>query len=443
MKKDKKKSNWFVVSCVKPSLFSLGFCLSVVLLAQSKTIDMNSVNTSEPILTQYIQSKGASIISFDTSNIKQFWIEPSVLSRKDSFDILLSANNKQLFESVPFKIQLANVKENQDCKVEVISETTDYGFSILNTNSKVLASSIKEESFLNYSIASSVFHLEDTLNLSFSIKFNSKTEKSLSIKTIILSFQNNKNSSFLVSPGKILHTSKDLTTSAKVSDIETNTFSVTGKRTIVFSSKKIKVTTDNSLQSSVSIKNIGENPTTIYVGYAVYNQNKSLLDGKNYPYNKNCEVLNVVSLSESNNTIFVDKYSEWAKNCYLALDAKEDLSDIPNTSLNNGRIQQIQKNEDGHAEITFDKPIQTGIQEGTKVRVHGQGGGYLYTASRTLKPGEEYTFTATMKKDDSILVYSSKGFSKNAYYVVPLILSYSADPNADNTIQISNYSIEY
>ena len=152
--------------------------------------------------------------------------------------------------------------------------------------------------------------------------------------------------------------------------------------------------------------------------------------------------MKVVSHSEASNIIKVDSYSEWSKGCHLALEAKEDMSDIPNNNFA-GIISEIKKLENGQAEIILSKPLKSKLDEGTKVRIHGLDGAYLYTKIKNLQPGEEQTFTSTIKKDDSFLGFSSKAFSRGVYYVVPIILSYSADASKDNTVLISNYSISY
>lgn len=427
---------------MKTSLLSLTFLVPCILFGQNKQIETNPSNTAQ-LLAQFIQSKGAGIISFDASNIKQFWVDNSVVSRKDSFDVLLTGKDTQLLKSVPLKIQLMNVNETQNCKVEVIAETKDFDFSVLNEQSKVLSTSQNEDDFLTYSIKSAVFPLEKTQKLSFNLRFDSKSTDILAIKNIILTFSKNKESSFLASPGKINYSIKDINTSSNVTEANTNSFSANGIRTAIYSSKKI-IISDNTLKSSVTIKNTGDTAANIYVGYRVFAQDATSLDGRNYPFKSNNKVLGVISASEAGNKIIVDGYTEvWEKGCYLALNAKEDMSDIPNVQLVDGKILEIKKLENGQAEITLDKPLQSKIEEGTIVRVHGKSGSYLYSSSITLKPGEEQVFASTIQKDDSFLQYSPQAFSRGVYYVIPLILSYSTDPTQDNLILISNYSIEY
>ena len=282
-----------------------------VLLAQATRVQcVDSGDSNSILLQKYILSKGVNIIVFDESNIKQFWIDNSVLTKDNRINIILSSNTTNGNESVPLRIQLANVNEAQDCKVEVISETEDFGFSVLNNSSKVLSSSKKDNNFLNYSVASTVFHLEDTTELSFKLKFNSKISESLSIIKIILSFSSNKESTFLVSPGTINYSTSTLSTSSTISSSNSKSISVTGKQSAIFSNKKI-ITMANTFVSSVTIKNIGDTETTVYVGYGAYTQDGVWLNARNYPVSD--KVLKVLSSQEGSTSIFVDAYSDWKK----------------------------------------------------------------------------------------------------------------------------------
>ena len=134
---------------------------------------------------------------------------------------------------------------------------------------------------------------------------------------------------------------------------------------------------------------------------------------------------------------------EWSKDCYLCIDAKEDMSDIPNVSFADGKIVDIVKLDDNRAEITLDKPNSSGIKTGTNVRVHGKSGAYLYAYSKTLNPGEECLISSEIQKDETLLQYTSKAFSRGVFCVVPIILSYSTDPSKENTILVEEFTTSY
>ena len=408
-----------------------------------------SKNSDEQLINQYVDAKGPGIISFDASNIKQFWIDNSVVGRTGKFDISLKRNNST-FESVPLKIQLANVYAFQDCKVEVISETPDFSFAVLSNNSKILSNSSKEPDFLNYSIASSVFHLEDTKALSFSLCFTSQKSTALSIKRIIISFSNNSN--YLSSPGVLKVSPNNISLGSlaysgavsvqKISPINDSSFTVAGKW-FEFNSKKRILLSSKPVKYTLKVKNIGDEPTRIYVGYAPYTKEGIRINYNNNLYKSN-KILKVVQSESNSNQVIVDSYPEWTKGCCLALNAKEDLSDFPNFSLVDGKIVEVKKIDNGGAEITLDKPLKNAIEPGTQVRIQSTDGStYLYMNTQTIQPGEEVFFSSTVAKDDNFFEFSSKAFCKETYYVIPIVLSHSDNYNNTNTIQISDYEISY
>ena len=119
------------------------------------------------------------------------------------------------------------------------------------------------------------------------------------------------------------------------------------------------------------------------------------------------------------------------------------MSDVPNATLADGNIIEVNKINDNQAEIILDKPLKDGLKENTKVRIHGFTGAHLYTNTKVLNPGEEITFNSTIKKDEDFLQYSSKAFARGVYYVVPIIISYSTDSNKDNAILIRDFELSY
>ncbi len=422
------------------------FFVSSLIFAQGKNGTKETIrNSNADLLNQFIKAKGSGIIVFDSNNIKQFWIDNSVFAnKKDSFEILLNKKAANLSnESVPLKIQLMNVSEMDDCKIEVLSETNDFNFSVINSNLKTVSSSEKEDSFLNYTIASSVLHLEDVQNLSFSLKFDSNTHNALSINKIILSFTKNPETSFVASPGTIsLNSDSFKIDGCNIVDDNLNSFSVTGKNSNVFSTKKILIS-DNPVSASVTIENIGDEAATLYVGYAPYTKEGKLIMRENTPYKNINKVLKVISSKSDSSIVTVDSYPEWAKGCSLASNAKEDLSDFPNFSVE-GRIDKINEIDDGKAEIVLTKPIGKAIPKDSFVRIQSPGGAtYIYVNTRKINPGEKVTLKSSIKIDDKYYQHSNQAFCHKTYYVAPVIRSFSVDPSKKNTILISECSVSF
>jgi hypothetical protein len=389
------------------------------------------------LLDSYIQSKGYNnTIVFTPSNIKQFWTEKSVFSQNETINILL---DDELKKSSLLRIQLANVDVSQDCRIDIISKNDDLQFSVLSNEKTVISDALQNDTFIGYSVKSATFHLEDTNDYSFFLSFTATNSRKLEVERIVLSFM--KNDLFLSSPGKLVITDTNCSTSDAKTKITENSFSLTGIRSRVYSKNRILVS-DNTITNSVRIKNIGEKPTKVYLGYAPYTKDGKLIDNKNIPY-KSGKVMNVISIDKEKNTIVVDSEPEWEKGCRLVLDAKEDLSDFPNHSFVEGTIEDVKKVDDSHVEILFNKASKKDIKIGTSVRVQSrQGATYLYTGSQLLQPGEEVTFSAKIKKDDNHLKFGSK-LCRGTYYVVPVILSNTAGQQEQNTVQIEDFIVEY
>ena len=158
--------------------------------------------SDDSLIEQFIRSQGLSqIIVFDARNIKQFWTSNSVSSQNDLIHISLNKENNQKWKSSSLKIQLANVIETQDCRIDVITNDKDLNFIVSDSQSKALSSSSDTETFIQYHIASTSFHLDDTPDFSFNLVFSSKNKDLLSIKKIILSFSDNNESRYVGSPG--------------------------------------------------------------------------------------------------------------------------------------------------------------------------------------------------------------------------------------------------
>lgn len=403
-----------------------------------------STNSDEKLLKEYITSKGNNIITFDPTNIKLFWIDNNVVSRNDCFEIYMDSAKQ---ESDKLTVQLANVKGDQDCIIDVITENSNIGYKIFNMDSKRLYGSSSTSSFLNYNVVSSSFHLVETITnknedfFRFQFVFSSKEDNPIKVKAIILSFKKNKNV-ILGSNGSFSITENNLNPErATLKTLNDGSITATGIYSIIRTKEAIELT-DRPITTSVTLKNIGTTATKVYVGYTVYSNILSPIDSGNYPYRNN-KVLHVVSAEKGSDKIIVDSYNDWTKGCCIALDAKDDLSDVPNINLCNEKILEFKQTEDGLAEITLDKPLSKNLKKGDCVRIHDTRGRAIYIKTKTLAPGEEVVISQQTPKNDSSIQYNSEAFSRGIFYIKPLILSYSEGNGKENIIQISNYKISY
>ena len=400
----------------------------------------------DELLDLFVKSKGYNqTIVFDSSNIKQYWIDNTVLSAKDSIVITLTNKSNAKQESNNLKIQLANVDVQQDCTITVITETPGASFLVLDKSNNIVSKSEETEDFMQYHVVSSTVHLEDLLFFTFNMKFVSNTQNTLSIKKIVLSFSTNNNQS-INSPKVLTIGSDGFNTDGTQSyeEIGKYSFSVTGIKSKLTSKKNI-ILSDRVVTNYVKVKNTGDKPVRIYFGYEPYTKDGEKISDANNCYNKNNKILKVVSHEENSNFIIVDSFpTAWIKGCRLALNAKDDYSDFPNFSLVEGVIQSVEPYNDNQAKIIFDKPIEKNVATGTPVRIHSPlVSAYIYTNMKTLQPGEEAELTSSLKKDNTLLEYSSKGFCRGTHYVVPVILSYTYNSGDCNTVRISDVSFWY
>ena len=437
------------------------FFTAIGLLAQTKT-------TNDDLLKKYIASKNYdNTIVFDASDIKRYWIDNSVIAKDNLINIQLNLNPKtHLYESKPFLIQLINVQENQDCRLDLFTDLSDLSFSINNSKGTIISSSVQEETFIQKHIYSSVFHLEDTQNFFtlptskgfspcfavFNIVFRSKTLSEISINKIILSFSTNKSSTFLSSPGTFKYTQNDILTegqSVKLNSVssanpnDNYTFSLNFKTCLLKSNNKFYVL-DNTIKNSIKLKNIGTESIGVFFGYAPFTKDGRNIHNRNNPYKTN-KIVKVISAQNNSNRIVVDSYPEWAEKCYLAFNAKEDLSDFPNFLLSEGSIQAINKLENGHAEILLSTPITSEIKAGTPVRIQSPfSSRFLYTHQQiSLQPGEEIVLSSSLQKDDNFLQFSQKAFCKGTYYVIPILSLTSKSEKKEASVLISDFEITY
>ena len=417
------------------------FCAIVPAKAENNN---DASQKDDALIDQYVRSKGNRLVIFDAQNIKLFWVSKKVVIGKDCFKVVLDSNSNHSFESLPLPIQLMNVGIDEDCTIEVISETPECSFRILDDKSKTIASSKPDQDFLH--VISSSFHLDSTEKHSFKIKFSSTSQNALSIKKIILSFS--KNNLHLFSPGTLKVTKDKVVLSACsfLNEKDDSVFSVigeSGKYSMVVSKNGLDIS-DLPVSSSVTIKNIGESQITVNYGYAPFTSLGQQIDKKNIPYKNTNKTYKIVSFEPNSNFIIVDSYPEWEKGCFVVMNAKEDLSDFPNFNFL-GKVSEVIETENKQAKIVFDRPISLNPPKDSSIRLQGPDGAtYLYTNSRKdLQPGETVSFTSSIKLDNNYLQFSSTALPRGTCYVKPVIYFYSKNMKEKHTIQILDYSLAF
>ena len=417
----------------------------LLLTCQLFVLAQNTDINDKKLLQQYIQSYGKEIIMFDASNIKQYWIDKNVVARKENFMIILNSTQLYSYQSMPQKIQLANVNEGQDCKIEILSETPDIEFSVLDSKGNVLSSSSKQEDFINLKKTTSTFHIENTPDLAFSLVFSSARNPEITIKTILLSFSKNLNGTYLYPPGvlKINMDNVRASSSTKLTHNDSTSFTLAGKNPSI-TGVKFVYAYDNSLSSSATIKNTGNTPVKVTLCFSSHNKKHERLNIASYPYKNTKEILKVVHSESNSNSIIIDSFpTVWAKSCYLAINAKEDMADIPNTNILEGRVSDIKTNDNNQVEILLSKPLSKPIEEGETLRLHAVGMSNIYCITKMLQPGEEDLLTGSFQKDETFISSNSESFAKDVYYVKPMILVETLEKDKESRIMVSNFTVSF
>ncbi len=278
--------------------------------AKDKLIDSKLVE-------EFIKAKGYNnAIIFDSSNIKQFWTDNSVLSKDNSISISLKDKTSE-----PFNIQLVNILETQDCTIQIITEEQDIRFTILDKDSKSISESQKEDDFIQYHILSSVIHLEDTQDFSFRVRLSSENNSLISIKKIILSFSDNKQSRYIGS-----HGFEQLT-----KEIENEGESVAD------SDVKLKLNKENS-KIFVKIPSALATSENIKMFFHIYPIDKKDLDPNRDKYGFN----NMDSLLNSKNVVIPKPYTNKSQEKIIQIDyPKYPFSKIEFGQYNSENFESI------------------------------------------------------------------------------------------------------
>ena len=180
------------------------------------------------------------------------------------------------------------------------------------------------------------------------------------------------------------------------------------------------------------------------IGFFAYDKNRRLISPQNMAYVKGTQTELVETAVYKSKTLKVKDASKWQKGSwfFVAFDAKDDLSDLPNFNLSANGISDIKKVEDGWL-VTLAKPLIRGWVEETKVRVHFPGSWHHYTG--TGKTKENWVKFGRKFKGISKSGNGEYGkFWANVEYIAPMmILNNKYDKNKEKyNTQLRNLKVE-
>jgi hypothetical protein len=190
-------------------------------------------------------------------------------------------------------------------------------------------------------------------------------------------------------------------------------FTVPAKSYPTYKLEKVKVDPAKKYRVSAKVKQNGDTPALVYIGFIPFDAKGRLILPHHGFYNvKESMTVLTADAAKGAKSITVKDAAAWkgGSHYFVAFNVKDDMSDIPNHELA-GVISKIEKTGDVYA-ISLTKPLAKAYPAGTKVRQHRAGGTYIYTKAGTA-PKE----WAVWKGWDAY----GKNLRKAAY-IVPMIM---------------------
>ncbi|MBE6405769.1 MAG: hypothetical protein E7040_07085 [Lentisphaerae bacterium] len=208
---------------------------------------------------------------------------------------------------------------------------------------------------------------------------------------------------------------------------------------------KEKFTIDPAKKYTVTVKVDGDKAkgAALYVGFQVVDAKGRAYPAINWQGQQQTFTQVVRAAKKGDKVIYVKDGSRWVSHStfHIALNAKQDNSDVPNTQIVRNPIASKAKQGDVWA-LTLKEPLKADIAAGTNVRQHADGG-YFYSIIRTVPAGKESTFTGTVQGfAKNLSSFNGKQWPINAKKAQLLLLIDWNNANAENTFKDISLTIE-
>lgn len=169
---------------------------------------------------------------------------------------------------------------------------------------------------------------------------------------------------------------------------------ITGPTTLL-SVKKFDIDVKKHFKLEADVKQISGGPIPVCVGFKLFDKNDKEITSFMVNTHHNSETTVVKDVKAGDKVIILKANPYWKKSIFaVALNAKKDLSDLPNYDLLTPAKVTVKGQE---MEVQLKKPVDKAIPAGTVVRAHG-GGGYMYTGGyKVLNNGQEAEFKGVAK----------------------------------------------
>ena len=153
---------------------------------------------------------------------------------------------------------------------------------------------------------------------------------------------------------------------------------VTGKKKI-FSKEKFKIDPEKYYVASVRVKASGNKPSYAYLGIAPFTKEDKFISSGTVSSVRGTFTRLAASCKASDTVIKIADGSKWkkGKTFFVAFNAREDESDLPNFTHTPGIITNIEQ-KNGVYNITLSKPTGKDYPAGTGIREHYHCAMYIY-----------------------------------------------------------------
>ena len=229
---------------------------------------------------------------------------------------------------------------------------------------------------------------------------------------------------------------------AVIKSVEDGILEISGRRGL-YSKEIFKIDPAKTYKITGEIRQTEGEPSITHIGFIPLDENKKHLTALNFNIRPNTDTEIVADCKADDTVMMVKDASKWGKVLIherVALNTKEDYSDLPNKDYINVKIEEIKKDGDAWM-VIFSAPIKKEVTAGTKIRLH-RGAGYIYTGgSNRTTSGEDWK-----KIDGSITGHGKYGFSNykawppgTAYARFVVLANYN---KGEATLQMKNFKIE-
>ena len=173
-----------------------------------------------------------------------------------------------------------------------------------------------------------------------------------------------------------------------------DTMEVTGPAALL-SAKKFDIDPGKTYKLEADIKMLSGESAPFYVGFKLFDKNDKEIPAHSVSARAGSETTVVKPVKAGDKVMIVKANPLWKSGFYaVALNAKKDLSDLPNYDL---LIPARVAAKGQEIEVQLKAPAPKAIPAGTVVRAHSAGG-YMYTAgAKTLQPGQSAEFKGAAK----------------------------------------------